>query len=124
MKKIFVFISLIIMMGCCSPVLAYNPTQQICSNQGTQSTVCQQQGKNSNPLTGKGGVLKTVLDILSVVIGVISVFMVVIGALSYIMSSGDSQRTNTAKNTILYALIGLAVVAAAQSIVLLVSGKI
>ena len=65
-------------------------------------------------------VVKTVIKFLSYVVGIISVVMIIIGGLKYIISTGDSNNINSAKNTILYAIIGLVVVAFAQVIVLFV----
>lgn len=63
------------------------------------------------------GTIHTVVNVLSIVVGVIAVIMIIIGGLKYITSSGDSSSVNSAKNTILYAIVGLVVVALAQSIV-------
>jgi hypothetical protein len=46
-----------------------------------------------------------------------------VGGLKYITSQGDPNATATAKNTILYAAIGLVVVALAQVIVRFVIGR-
>lgn len=62
-------------------------------------------------------VITNAINILSIVIGVISVIMVIIGGLKYITSAGDSGKVSSAKDTILYAVIGLVVVALAQVIV-------
>ncbi len=61
--------------------------------------------------------LALVVNVLSVLVGVIAVVMVIIGGLKYIMSQGDSTQLNSAKNTILYAIIGLVIVVLAQIIV-------
>ncbi len=63
------------------------------------------------------GVIGTVINILSIVVGVVSVIMIIIGGLKYITSGGDSNSITSAKNTILYAIIGLVIVALAQVIV-------
>ena len=68
--------------------------------------------------------IKTAITILSLVVGIISVIMIIIGALKYITSAGDSNSINTAKNTILYAVIGLAIAASAQIIVRFVLTKL
>lgn len=62
-------------------------------------------------------IVRTVIEILSWVVGVVAVIMVIIGGLRYVLSGGDANNTNAAKNTILYALIGLVIVAIAQLIV-------
>ena len=61
--------------------------------------------------------ITTVINVFSLVVGVISVIMIIIGGLKYIMSGGDSGNVTAAKNTILYAIIGLVIVALAQIIV-------
>ena len=58
-----------------------------------------------------------IINIFSLVVGVIAVIMIIIGGLKYIMSSGDSNNITSAKNTILYAIIGLVIVAMSQFIV-------
>lgn len=72
--------------------------------------------------SGEGvyGLIEDIINIFSIVVGVISVIMIIIGGLKYITSSGDSNNVTSAKNTILYAVIGLVVVAFAQIIVLFV----
>lgn len=62
-------------------------------------------------------IIKTVIDIFSLVVGVVSVIMIIIGGLKYITSGGDSGNVSGAKNTILYAIVGLVIVALAQIIV-------
>ena len=57
------------------------------------------------------------LNLFSSVVGIIAVVMIIIGGVRYITSNGDSGNVNNAKNTILYAIIGLVVVALAQIIV-------
>lgn len=51
------------------------------------------------------------------VVGVISVVMLIWGGLRYIMSGGDSKKITDAKNTILYAIIGLIIAVLAFAIV-------
>jgi hypothetical protein len=50
--------------------------------------------------------------------------MIIIGGFQYITSSGDSGKVGTAKNTILYAIIGLVIVALAQFIVRFVLSRV
>lgn len=62
-------------------------------------------------------IIADVINIFSLVVGVVSVIMIIIGGLKYITSGGDSGNVSGAKNTILYAIIGLVIVALAQVIV-------
>lgn len=57
------------------------------------------------------------LNLFSIIAGIIAVVMIIVGGIKYITSSGDSGNVQSAKNTILYAVIGLVVVALAQIIV-------
>jgi hypothetical protein len=67
--------------------------------------------------TGFTDLLKRIVNILSVIIGVIAVIMIIIGGFRYITSGGKQESVTSAKNTILYAIIGLVIVALAQIIV-------
>jgi hypothetical protein len=50
--------------------------------------------------------------------------MIIIGGFKYITSGGDSNNVSSAKNTILYAIIGLIIVALAQTIVRFILGRV
>ncbi|OGL30673.1 hypothetical protein A3F37_03555 [Candidatus Saccharibacteria bacterium RIFCSPHIGHO2_12_FULL_41_12] len=64
-----------------------------------------------------------IVNIFSVIVGVVAVIMIIYGGFRYIISGGDSSNVTNAKNTILYALVGLVVVALAQFIVKFVLSK-
>jgi uncharacterized membrane protein len=67
--------------------------------------------------------LRRIINIFSWIVGVIAVIMIIVGGLKYITSGGDSSNVSSAKNTILYALVGLVIVALAQFIVRFVLGQ-
>lgn len=69
-------------------------------------------------------IIESIVNIFSVLVGVIAVIMIIWGGLRYITSGGDSGKITNAKNTIIYALIGLVVVALAQFIVKFVLNKV
>lgn len=58
-----------------------------------------------------------IINIFSVVVGIVAVIMIIWGGFKYITSGGDSGNIGTAKNTILFAIVGLIIVAMAQIIV-------
>ena len=108
-----------------------DPFQTVCSDSGNAgSTVCQEQNKTqgqtttSNSLYGPKGIVTITANLLSILIGIIAVVMVMIAGLKFITSQGDSGNIASARNTALYAVIGLIVVALAQSIVIFVLAKI
>jgi cytochrome bd-type quinol oxidase subunit 2 len=81
--------------------------------------------ENNDDAEGEiNNILKLVINIFSLVVGVISVIMIIIGGLKYITSGGESSNITGAKNTILYAIIGLVIVALAQVIVRFVLGRV
>ena len=49
--------------------------------------------------------------------GAVSVLMIIIGGFRYVISGGDSNGIQGAKNTIIYALVGLVIVLFSQIIV-------
>lgn len=57
------------------------------------------------------------VQILSIVIGIAAVVEVISGGFKYITSGGDPQKVANAKNTLIYALVGLVIVALAQFMV-------
>lgn len=68
-------------------------------------------------------IIEWAINIFSVIVGVIAVVMIIVGGLKYITSGGDSGDITGAKNTILYAVVGLVIVALAQFIVHFVLSK-
>lgn len=69
-------------------------------------------------------IVTTVINIFSIVVGVVAVIMIILGGFKYITSNGDSNNVSGAKNTIIYAIIGLVIVALAQFIVQFVLNKV
>lgn len=67
--------------------------------------------------------IKLIVNFLSFIVGVVAVIMIIIAGLKYITSGGDSNNVASAKNTILYAIVGLVIVALAQVIVRFVLQK-
>lgn len=65
-----------------------------------------------------------IIDTLFTVAGAIAVVILIVGGIRYITSTGDSQRIKAAKDTILYAIIGLVVVIVARAIVGFVAGSL
>lgn len=68
-------------------------------------------------LFGEGSVFKTITNVALYVIGGISVLMLIYGGLRYTISGGDTKNVTDAKNTILYAVVGIIVAVMAYAIV-------
>lgn len=89
-----------------------------CSKSSDDAVICK--GGSS----GLFGVIETVIQVMLVIGGIIAVIMIVLGGIRYITSNGDQADVKAAKDTILYAVIGLIVSAAAFAIVTWVVGKL
>ena len=60
-------------------------------------------------LFGSTGIVTTITNVLLFIIGALSVVMLIIGGLRYVVSGGNSTQVTAAKNTILYAIVGLVI---------------
>lgn len=78
-----------------------------CANPGGVPTV----------LFGDGSVFNTIINAILYIVGIICVIMLIIGGIRYATSSGDQTQVTGAKNTIMYAVIGLIVAILAYAIV-------
>lgn len=68
-------------------------------------------------LVGPEGVFNKITSTVLYAVGIVSVIMLIYGGLRYVMSGGDSKKVTDAKNTILYAIIGLIIAVLSYAIV-------
>lgn len=68
-------------------------------------------------LIGTSGVFTKITNTVLFAVGIISVIMLIVGGLRYIISGGDSKKVTDAKNTIMYAIIGLIIAILSYAIV-------
>ena len=81
-------------------------------------------GVNGDNATSQfNSLLTNAVNIFSVIVGVIAVIMIIVGGFRYITSGGDSGKVSAAKSTIIYAIVGLIIVAVAQFVVRFVLAK-
>lgn len=105
-------------------VASANITESLCSgvdqaaNSGTASNCGDGTSANaSDPSAGLGPLAKKVVNFFTIVVGAIAIIMVIYGGFRYITSGGDSGKVGSAKNTLIYAIVGLIIVALAQILV-------
>lgn len=133
MKKIRLFILSTLALGVmvAAPLLQTNmayaadPPPKSCSDPEATAKDCIRDGSDIPTGTGDtklGPLIKNIVNILLFVLGAIAVIMIVIGGIRYTLSNGDSSAITGAKNTILYAVIGLVVALLAYAIVNFVLG--
>jgi hypothetical protein len=70
---------------------------------------CSQANGTRDNLFAPNGIFVTVANTLIFLVGAIAVIFLIIGGLRYVVSQGDSKNIEAAKNTILYAIVGIIV---------------
>ena len=75
-------------------------------------------------LVGNQGIVTQIINIMLFVIGILCVIMIIFGGIRYVTSSGEKTKVDNAKNTIIYAVVGLVVAIVAYALVNWVFGAI
>lgn len=126
LKLLLVSLASVFMLGAplavAGTAMAYSQTDiNNCLAQGSNFSFDQSTGSCSKTDVGDStslnDLITKIVNILSVVVGIVAVIMIIIGGFRYITSGGKQESVTSAKNTILYAVIGLVIVALAQIIV-------
>lgn len=79
---------------------------------------------NPSPQSSLNTLLDNIINIFSIVVGIVAVVMIIVGGFKFITSGGDSAKVTSSRNTIIYAIIGLIIVALAQTIAKFVLEKV
>ena len=102
------------LLGVFTPAVYAANGINICSEENQNSVYCQNKDKGEGQVNG---IIKTIVEVLLMAVGAISIIMIVIGGILFALSSGDAQKAAKARNTVLYAVVGLAVSLFASAIV-------
>jgi hypothetical protein len=96
-----------------------NPVEQACNGAGGNNGTSGTGGATCSSASGKNlsDVIVKVTNIIIFIVGAASVLMLIIGGFRYVLSGGDSAGVEGAKNTILYAIIGVIVAIMSYAIV-------
>lgn len=91
---------------------------------GTASALTLQEGAEAarcdgcpSDLFGPTGAFRQITNTILYIVGIVAVIMLIIGGIKYVVSGGDSKKVTDAKNTVLYAIIGLVIAVFAYAIV-------
>lgn len=122
-------VALALIIGLVAPLPAYAATdpygQLTCSNGSTDSTICQTKGKGgADPITGANGILTKVTNVVAFVAGAAAVLFIVFAGIKYITAQGDSSQISSAKQSIIYAAVGLVAIVLARQLITFVLSKI
>lgn len=95
------------------PALAQNAKSDLCAgaNAATGGSGC---GDTSGTINKT---IRNIVNLFSSIIGIIAVIMIMVGGFRYITAGGEAGKISGAKTTITYAIVGLVIVALAQSLV-------
>lgn len=109
------FPSTTIAINCSKPNLTTKEAIQCgsCDAAGIPDAEC----KSANAASSLTETVAGVINLISLLVGIAAVVMIMVGGFRYVTSAGKQESVAGAKNTILYALIGLVIVALAQVIV-------
>lgn len=104
---------------------AADPLDGVCS-QFPNSDVCTQRtaDPSGDKIGGSNGIFNKIISAIIYLTASVSVLMVILGAFKYVTSQGDAAATKSAKDTIMYALIGLFVAISAFVIIRFVIAKL
>lgn len=101
-----------------APTVGATPVSHYFATSGAAS----QAQAGVNAVGGTTGValptaLTTIVNTLLFIVGLIAVLVIIVGGIQYILAAGDTSKITKAKDTILYAVVGLVVALLAFSIV-------
>ena len=114
MRKFLKTILPVLMCGVLAVATVAGQASALTLQEGAQAAQCD--GCPSN-LFGNEGVFRQVTNVILYIVGIVAVIMLIIGGIRYIVSGGDSKKVTDAKNTVLYAIIGLVICFLAFAIV-------
>ena len=116
----FLPFSMVVILGTGTPAFAQNVLDPLCNKAGGSSAVCRENDQTRKEDESNSSVLdiaSTVLGIFSYVIGIAAVIVLFIGGVKFATSAGDSAKIGNARNTVIYAFVGLVIAILAQAIV-------
>ena len=116
-KSIFYSISSVVLASA-MVIAAQAPVFATSFNGGLGSGVAQSKtSEMPSTLFGNTGIFTQIVSVMLFLVGILSVIMLIFGGLRYIISRGESKAVESAKNTILYAIVGLIVAIMSYAIV-------
>lgn len=113
MKNVFKLLLSILLVSLVT-LTGFSSVSALTLREGAEAARCDGCPEN---LFGDAGVFKQVTNTILYIVGIIAVIMLIIGGIKYVVSGGDAKKVTDAKNTVLYAIIGLVIAFLAFAIV-------
>lgn len=102
------------LIGIVEPVVAADPLSQSCTGTLANTEVCR---SRDDKLFGPGSFWTNLINTMIFIVGTVATLMIIIGGLRYVLSGGDASQTKSAKDTILYSIIGVVIAIMSYAIV-------
>jgi len=117
-KIVLAGLLMVFSLAAAQPVLALSPAasdacQGLVGIDSSAGTNCTKPSQSGSTL---GNIISTVLNIISILIGAVAVIMILVAGFRFI-TSGGGEGVKSAKNTLIYALVGIAVAVLAQVLI-------
>jgi len=108
-----------------TPAYAYDALGGVdCGSRGSANSAVCKEKTNKNPLVGNDGILIKIADIIAYLAGAIAIIMILVGSFRFLTAGSDLSKSGrpdddveNARGTIVNALIGLAVIILARTII-------
>lgn len=125
-QKFILVLTISLGLACLMPLSSANAqlfdgaTKEACKGSQLSSggANCEKQAKKAD------SILQRVVNLLTIIVGVVAVVMIIVNGFRFITSGGDSNAVASARNGLIYAIVGLVVVALAQVIVRFIINKL
>jgi hypothetical protein len=103
--------------------VSWNPFDSVdCKGATATSAICAT--KNPKSVTGSNGAIVTIANFMALIAGIAAVIILLIASIKYITADGDVKEIESAKNTIIYTVIGILVILFAKILVTYVVSKV
>lgn len=136
MRRLMLAVALVVLCLIAAPqyASAYDPFSSVCRGNNQDSAVCSTQEEaagQGDPLTGPNGTLAHITNIVAYVAGAAAIIVIIVSALRFVTAGSDvstGSRTDTdvedARRSLAGAVIGLAVIVLARTLILYVLKKV
>lgn len=110
-----------------SPAFAFDLFSSACSGKSATSSTCTSaanpggNGNTANPIVN---VINNAATIIALITGIAAVIVMILGGITMITSAGNTEAVAAARRRVIYAAIGLAIVASSWTIIRFITDKV
>ena len=129
-KQLFLALALLLVVVFTVPGLSFAAGTDLfdpkatCSNPEARKESAACNASTDNPISGTNGVIIKIANIVTYIAGAAAVIVMIYSGLKFITAAGDSAKVKNARDTVLYALIGVAVIVLSRSLIIFVIHKL